>query len=68
MKFDWKGYFEPTPAKAKKLGLAFKAIAATTVPATLLSYHTIAVALFFIGVAGEFLCNFFVEDKDAPNG
>ena len=66
MKFNWKSYFDPTPKTAKQIGIAFKAIAAMGVPASLSGAVWLSVVLFGLGVAGEFLTNFFVEDKPQP--
>ena len=62
MKFDWNGYFKPTPPLMRKVGMGFKAIAATTVPSYLMAWHDIGVALFVVGALGSFICNLFVDD------
>ena len=64
LKFGLDGYLQPTPAKAKKIGLFCKAVAGSAVPTLLIGSHAIAIGLFLIGIAGEFFTNFYVdEDK-----
>jgi hypothetical protein len=64
MKFDWKSYFAPTPKLAMQIGLACKAVAGMSVPATYMGNTKVAMVLFGVGIAGELLSNFFVEKEE----
>lgn len=65
MKFDWKSYFEPTPKLALKAGAAFKGMSGASIPMILLGSKTVGLAMLFSGMFGDFLTNFFREDKDS---
>lgn len=64
MKFDYHSYFRPTPKKARQFGLACKAVAAMAVPAVMTDYKYVGIGLFCVGILGEFLSNFFVEEPN----
>lgn len=57
-----KNYYQPTPAKWRKLGdalLAFSTTVAST--AIVAEYKWVALAACLIGASGKFLTNFFSE-------
>ena len=65
MKFTWKGYWEPTPKKIRKIA---DAILAT---ATLISTYSFfndnkgfALSVMIISSLAKFLSNFFADDNE----
>jgi hypothetical protein len=67
MRFEKTGYFKPTAKKMRQLGIAFKATAALAVPAVMSDYKWVGIILFCVGIAGEFMTNFFTDDKEEEN-
>ena len=64
MKFDWKGYFQPTPKLVRQLGDAL--LASTTAVAGYAIFadsKVIAGVAMGAGVLGKFLSNFFKDDN-----
>ena len=62
MKFDWNSYFEPTPKKVQKIGIAFKAVSGSAIPAVIMGSTWVGVGLFVVGMVGELLSNLFTDD------
>lgn len=62
--FKLKSYYKPTPRKWRKIGDALLGVSLIAIPAELSGYPWISISIFFIGVIGKFLTNFF---SDEPN-
>jgi len=63
MKFNWNGYWKPTPKKIRKLADAI--IAATTFSGSLVVLNgdaKVGTVIFVIGFIAKILSNFFTED------
>lgn len=75
-KFDWKGYFEPTPRLFRKIGDGILGIGSSISATTLIvglnvesekTQHllmTITIITIALTTIGKFLSNFFKEDDD----
>lgn len=62
MKFDFGGYYEPTPAKIRKIGDLLQ-YGSTIFAGTQISENpNVSLVLLIIGSIGKILSNFFVED------
>lgn len=61
--FKLKGYYKPTPKKWRKIGDALLGVSLIAIPAELSGYPWISISVFFIGVIGKFLTNFFSDDE-----
>ena len=62
MKFSLKGYFEPVPVLARKIGDALLASSSFIVTYSIINnYKSIAVTALIMGIVGKFLTNFFNE-------
>ena len=59
-----KSYYKPTPKKWRKIGDALLGVSLIAIPAELSGYPWISISVFFIGVIGKFLTNFFSEDEN----
>lgn len=58
-----KNYYKPTPKKWRKIGDALLGVSLIAIPAELSGYPWISISVFFIGVIGKFLTNFFSDDE-----
>lgn len=64
MKFDWNGYFKPTPKLFRKVGDALLGVSMMGVGFAIVEESKwIAITLLVTGVVGKFLTNFFKEDE-----
>ena len=63
MKFDLNGYYDPTPAKMRKVGDLLQ-YGSTVFAGTQISENpNVSLILLVIGSIGKILSNFFVEDQ-----
>ena len=63
-KFSWKGYWQPTPLRLRKLGDALLGVFSTASLSSLVTDHKgLAIASLVVGVIGKVLSNFF---SDSP--
>jgi hypothetical protein len=62
--FSVKSYYKPTPKKWRKIGDALLGVSLIAIPAELSGYPWISISVFFIGVIGKFLTNFFSDDEN----
>jgi len=68
MTFDWKGYWEPTPKKIRKLADAI--VAATTFSGSMIVLNgepKMGTGIFITGFIAKILSNFFTENKSTNN-
>ena len=56
-------YKKPTPLRWRRVGDALLAVSLIAIPAELSGYPWISISVFFIGVIGKFLTNFFSDDE-----
>ncbi len=64
MKASIRHFYNPTPAKLRKLGDALLASATfVTSLAIVQNYKTVALVAVIVGAVGKFITNFFTEDK-----
>lgn len=75
-KFDWKGYFEPTPKLIRKVGDTFLGVGSALSTTTLITalntddakmqkvLTVVGVSTIVLTALGKFLSNFFKEDDD----
>lgn len=75
-KFDWRGYFEPTPKLARKIGDTFLGVGSAVSTTTLITalntesekmqhiLMVVGVSTIALTAIGKFLSNFFKEDND----
>lgn len=62
-KFTWKGYWQPTPVKFRRLGDAlFGVFSITSMSSIITEHRELAVASLIIGTLGKVLSNFFSEE------
>jgi hypothetical protein len=65
MKFHYKYYYHPTPAKMRKLGDALLGVSQfATGYAVINDSKELAIAFMVIGLLGKFLTNFYTENKN----
>lgn len=63
MRFDLTGFYEPTPAKIRKVGDILQ-YGSTVLAGTQISENPkISLILLIVGSIGKILSNFFVEEK-----
>lgn len=65
-KFNWKGYWEPTPLMFRKIGDSLLGIfSIVSVSSVITERKELAIASLIIGILGKILSNFFT-DTPAP--
>jgi hypothetical protein len=65
-KFTWKGYWQPTPTRLRKLGDALLGIfSIASVSSTITDHKNLAIVSLIIGILGKVLSNFFAEEAPA---
>jgi hypothetical protein len=66
-KFTWKGYWQPTPIRLRKLGDALLGIfSIASVSSTITDHKNLAIVSLIIGIVGKVLSNFFAEEPTTP--
>lgn len=61
-KFNWKGYWQPTPLMFRKIGDALLGIfSIVSVSSVITEHKDLAVASLIIGILGKILSNFFSD-------
>lgn len=66
MKFQWSGYWKPTPRKIRKVADAIVAATTFSGSAVVLNGHPLAGTIIFVlGFVAKVVSNFFEEDKNA---
>lgn len=64
MKFDIKGYYEPTPSNIRKIGDGLQYISQVATGISIVNEKPqIGLIVMIIGSIGKILSNFFVEEK-----
>jgi len=66
IKFDWSGYWSPTPKNIRKAADALLAGAMTVSTFTFLNdYKTVSIAVLIVAGVAKFLSNFFTDGTDS---
>lgn len=64
MKFDIKGFYEPTPANIRKMGDALQYVSQVATGISVVNDRAeLGLLVMILGSIGKILSNFFVEDK-----
>ena len=62
MKFDWKGYLQPTPKLMRKIGNTLLGVGLFAMGYSFINDSKYLMGLFFsLGVLGKLMSEFFVE-------
>ena len=63
-KFNWKGYYEPTPKLFRKVGDSLMIAGSMISGAAIYNDNDIvAMICLYVGVFGKFMTNFFTDER-----